>query len=60
MRVVSLIVVISSFKSSKLISDATYYFHVRKRRFEGRIKLKHDFVKHTHHMAVTCIALPQN
>ena len=59
MRVVSLIVVISSFKSSKLISDAAYYCHVRKRRIVDRIKLKHDFVKHTRHMAVT-IALPQN
>ena len=41
------------------IQQITGYSHIRKRRIVGRIKLKHDFVKHTRHMVVT-IALPQN
>ena len=29
------------------IQQITSYSHIRKRRIVGRIKLKHDFVKHT-------------
>ena len=44
---------------SRLPVEIYVQCHIRKRRIVDRIKLKHDFVKHTRHMAVT-IALPQN